>query len=101
MQAASCSGRPAHPVVPIAIQGSSRIRNWKRLRFPRGHGCSFGEAMRWEVIEQPTPAQQQAVADQVLRAIRVMNTGLEQHGRKGVLRSVRAQRRSAKTPAVA
>ncbi len=23
------------PVVPIAIHGSSRIRNWKRLRFPK------------------------------------------------------------------
>ncbi len=88
------------PVVPIAIQGSSRIRNWKRLRFPRVT-VQYGEAMRWEVIEQPTPAQQQAVADEILRAIRVMYTGLEQHGRKGVLRSVRAQRRSAKTPAVA
>ena len=25
------------PVVPIAIYGSSRIRNWKRLQFPQGH----------------------------------------------------------------
>jgi 1-acyl-sn-glycerol-3-phosphate acyltransferase len=88
------------PVVPIAIQGSSRIRNWKRLRFPRVT-VQYGEPMRWEPIEQPTPVQQQTVADEILRAIRAMYAGLEQHGRKGVLRRVRAQRRSAKTPAVA
>ena len=57
------------PVVPIAIHGSSRVRNWKRLQFPKVT-IQYGEPMRWEAIENPTREQQQAVADQVLAEIR-------------------------------
>jgi 1-acyl-sn-glycerol-3-phosphate acyltransferase len=85
------------PIVPIAIQGSSRIRNWKRLQFPKVT-VQYGDAMRWEVVEHPTREQQQAVADEVLLAIRAMYDGLEQHGRKGVLRRVREQRRAQRRP---
>jgi 1-acyl-sn-glycerol-3-phosphate acyltransferase len=81
------------PVVPIAIYGSSRIRNWKRLRFP-SITVQYGDAIRWERIESPTRAQQQAVADVILGEIRALYAGLEEHGRKGVLRRVRAQRQS-------
>jgi 1-acyl-sn-glycerol-3-phosphate acyltransferase len=82
------------PVVPIAIHGSSRIRNWKRLRFPTVT-IQYGEAIRWEAIEAPTRAQQQAVADDVLVEIRRLYAGLEEHGRKGILRRLRDQRRAA------
>src|SRR5580700_4673364 len=34
------------PVVPIAIYGSSHVRNWKRLQFPK-ITVQYGEAMRW------------------------------------------------------
>jgi len=81
------------PVVPIAIYGSSHIRNWKRLQFPKVT-VQYGDAMRWEAVENPTREQQQAVADQVLLEIRALYAGLEQHGRKGVLRRVREQRRA-------
>jgi 1-acyl-sn-glycerol-3-phosphate acyltransferase len=81
------------PVVPIAIHGSSRIRNWKRLRFPEVT-VQYGEALRWERVADPTPEQQQAVADEILGEIRRLHAGLEEHGRKGVLRRVRAQRRA-------
>jgi 1-acyl-sn-glycerol-3-phosphate acyltransferase len=81
------------PIVPIAIHGSSRIRNWKRLQFPKVT-VQYGEPMRWEQIEDPTREQQQAVADEVLTQIRRLYAGLEQHGRKGVLRHLRDQRRS-------
>src|ERR1022692_267754 len=37
------------PVVPIAIYGSSHIRNWKRLRFPKVT-VLYGDAMHWERI---------------------------------------------------
>jgi 1-acyl-sn-glycerol-3-phosphate acyltransferase len=80
------------PVVPIAIQGSSHIRNWKRLQFPKVT-VQYGDALGWERIENPTREQQQAVADQVLMEIRRLYAGLEEHGRKGVLRDVRARRR--------
>ncbi len=81
------------PVVPIAIHGSSRIRNWKRLRFPEVT-IQYGDAIRWERIENPTHAQQQAVADEILSEIRLLYAGLEEHGRKGISRRVRAQRRA-------
>jgi len=83
------------PVVPIAIYGSSHIRNWKRLRFPKVT-IQYGDAIRWEPTEHPTREQQQAVADQVLVEIRRLYAGLEEHGRKGVLRRVREQRRAAR-----
>jgi 1-acyl-sn-glycerol-3-phosphate acyltransferase len=81
------------PVVPIAIHGSSRVRNWKRLQFPKVT-IQYGDAMRWEPVEHPTREQQQAVADDVLAEIRRMHSGLEEHGREGVLKRVRAQRRA-------
>jgi 1-acyl-sn-glycerol-3-phosphate acyltransferase len=85
------------PVVPIAIHGSSRIRNWKRLQFPEVT-IQYGEAIRWERIEDPTREQQQAVADQILVEIRRLYAGLQEHGRKGVLRRLRDQRRAGRRP---
>jgi 1-acyl-sn-glycerol-3-phosphate acyltransferase len=81
------------PVVPIAIFGSSRVRNWKRLQFPQVT-IQYGEPIAWERVEHPTREQQQAVADEVLEEIRALYAGLEQHGRRGVSRRARAQRRA-------
>jgi 1-acyl-sn-glycerol-3-phosphate acyltransferase len=77
------------PVVPIAIHGSSKIRNWKRLQFPTVN-VQYGDALRWERVENPTREQQQAVADEILLAIRALYAGLEEHGRKGVLKRLPA-----------
>src|SRR2546421_3521745 len=73
------------PVVPIAIHGSSRIRNWKRLQFPKVT-IQYGDAIRWQPIANPTREQQQAVADAILTEIRSMYAGLQQHGRRGILK---------------
>ena len=81
------------PVVPIAIHGSSHVRNWKRLRFPRVT-IQYGEPICWERVEQPSREQQQAVADEILVEIRRLYAGLEQHGRRGILRRLRAERRA-------
>jgi 1-acyl-sn-glycerol-3-phosphate acyltransferase len=81
------------PVVPIAIFGSSRVRNWKRLQFPKVT-IRYGEPIRWERIEHPTREQQQAVADQVLTEIRALYDELSEHGRRTISRRVRAQRRA-------
>jgi 1-acyl-sn-glycerol-3-phosphate acyltransferase len=81
------------PVVPIAIHGSAKVRNWKRLQFPK-ITVQYGEPIRWEAVEDPTREQQQAVADQVLIEIRRLYGGLEEHGRKGILRRIREQRRA-------
>ena len=81
------------PVVPTAVFGSSHIRNWKRLQFPRVT-IQYGEPIRWERVSDPSREQQQAVADTVLGEIRRMYAGLEQYGRKGIRRHLRAQRRA-------
>jgi 1-acyl-sn-glycerol-3-phosphate acyltransferase len=81
------------PVVPIAIYGSSKVRNWKRLQFPK-ITIQYGTPIRWEQVENPTREQQQAVADEILLEIRALYAGLEEHGRKGVLRRLREQRRA-------
>jgi len=64
------------PVVPVAIHGSSRVRNWKRLQFPRVK-ILYGDAIRWERIEAPTPDQQQAVADAIFAEIKALYARLE------------------------
>jgi len=81
------------PVVPIAIHGSSRVRNWRRLQFPRVT-VQYGEPIAWEPVADSTPEQQQAVADQILSEIRTLYAGLEEYGRKGISRRVREQRRA-------
>lgn len=78
------------PVVPVAIHGSQKVRNWKRLQFPKVT-VHYGEPMRWERVRSPTREQQQAVAEEILTEIRALYAGLEQHGRKGVLRRLREQ----------
>jgi 1-acyl-sn-glycerol-3-phosphate acyltransferase len=80
-------------VVPVAIHGSQKTRNWRRLQFPRVT-IQYGTPIRWEQVENPTRDQQQAVADAVLESIRELYSGLEEHGRRGVVQRVRAQRRA-------
>ena len=80
------------PVVPVAVYGSSRVRNWKRLQFPEVT-VQYGAPMCWEAIEDSTAEQQQVVADEVVGEIRRLYSGLEQRGRRAVLKSVREARR--------
>jgi 1-acyl-sn-glycerol-3-phosphate acyltransferase len=79
-------------IVPVAIHGSSRVRNWKRLQFPKVT-VQYGEPFRFGRVEQPTRAQQQAVADEIFEEIKTLYRGLEAHGRAATRRRVRAERR--------
>ncbi len=80
------------PIVPVAIYGSQKARNWKRLQFPKVT-IQYGEPFRFEAIAHPTRAQQQAVADEILGEIKQLYGDLERHGRRGVLQRLRAERR--------
>jgi 1-acyl-sn-glycerol-3-phosphate acyltransferase len=62
------------PVVPIAIQGSVKIRNWKRLRFPQVH-IYFGEPMHFEREPGASRERQQEVADAIFAKIRSLYNG--------------------------
>ncbi len=76
------------PVVPVAIHGSSRVRNWRRGQFPKVT-VQYGDPIRYEVVDAPTRDQQQAVAEEIFDEVRGLYAGLEQHGRRAVLRQVR------------
>jgi len=82
------------PVVPTALVGSERVRDWKRLQFPKVT-ILYGDPLRWEPVEDPTRDQQQAVANDVYAQIRGLYAGLDTLGRKGVVRRVRELQRAA------
>ena len=63
-------------VVPMAIHGSSHVRNWKRGQFPRVT-VRYGDAVRWPRIEEPTRDQQQAVANEIFERIKGIYATLE------------------------
>lgn len=64
------------PVVPVAIHGTERARNWKRMEFPRVQ-VRYGEPLRFERVADTTRDAQQAVADEVLRAVRELHASLD------------------------
>jgi 1-acyl-sn-glycerol-3-phosphate acyltransferase len=80
-------------IVPAAIHGSSHVRNWRRLQFPKVT-IRYGEPLRFERVEQPTREQQQAAADQIFDEIKALYAELDAHGRAGVLALVRAEARA-------
>jgi 1-acyl-sn-glycerol-3-phosphate acyltransferase len=82
------------PIVPVAIYGSQKARNWKRLQFPKVT-IRYGEPFRFEPVDDPSREQQQAVADEVLGEIKQLYAELEAHGRRGVMQRLRAARRAA------
>jgi len=81
------------PIVPVAIYGSEKTRNWKRLRFSKVT-VQYGDPIRFERVANPTREQQQAVADQAFGAIKELYAGLEQHGRRGMVQRAREARRA-------
>ena len=70
------------PIVPVAIHGSSKVRNWKRLQFPKVT-VQYGDPIRWEQVEDPTRDQQQAVADEIFARIKALYDELDEHLRAG------------------
>ena len=87
-------------VVPVAIHGSERVRNWKRLRFPK-ITVQYGEPFRYERVEEATRDQQQVVADEILDAIKVVYARLDAEGRQAAAARWRAERRSRRTVSAA
>jgi 1-acyl-sn-glycerol-3-phosphate acyltransferase len=81
------------PVVPVAIYGSQKARNWKRLQLPKVT-VQFGDALVFDPVADSTREQQQAVADEVFAGIRHLYADLERHGRRGMVQRVREQRRA-------
>jgi len=81
------------PIVPVAVHGSSRVRNWRRLQFPKVT-VQYGEPFAFERVEAPTRDQQQAAADAILAEIRALYGELDAVGREASLAKARAERRA-------
>jgi 1-acyl-sn-glycerol-3-phosphate acyltransferase len=64
------------PVVPVAIHGSSHVRNWKRGQFPKVR-VRYGDAIRWPSTADSSPEQQQAAADEIFGRIRTLYATLD------------------------
>ena len=88
------------PVVPVAILNSYKVRNWKRLRFPKVV-VQYGEPFRFAQVAEPTREQQQQVADYVLDRIRELHSELSQTGYRVSLRRAVQARRQDRRRAVA
>jgi 1-acyl-sn-glycerol-3-phosphate acyltransferase len=81
-------------VVPAAIYGSQRVRNWRRLRFPQVT-VQYGEPIVFAKEPATTRERQQEVADQIFGEIKQLYAALDnssgrlrkQEGR-GALRSL-------------
>jgi 1-acyl-sn-glycerol-3-phosphate acyltransferase len=69
------------PVVPVAIHGSHRVRNWKRLQFPQVT-VRYGAPFRFEAVSQTTRDQQQLAADQIFERIKELHSGLAPQARR-------------------
>ena len=81
------------PVVPVAIHGSSKVRNWKRLQFPKVT-VRYGDPIVWDRVEEPTKEEQQQVANEIFAQIRGLYAELDSVGRRGVVRRLRELRRA-------
>src|SRR5206468_2238865 len=81
------------PVVPTAIFGSSKVRNWKRLQFPKVV-VQYGEPLTFPQEASPSRERQQEVADEIFSVIKELYAGLEQHGRRGIAERLREERRA-------
>jgi 1-acyl-sn-glycerol-3-phosphate acyltransferase len=64
------------PVVPVAIHGSSHVRNWKRGQFPKVW-VRYGDAIRWPQVADSTRDQQQAVANEIFARIKTLYATLD------------------------
>ena len=76
------------PVVPVAILGSHKVRNWKRLQFPKII-VQYGDPFRFGVVAHPARAEQQQAADYILDRIRELHTQLGELGYRGAARAAR------------
>ena len=63
------------PIVPVAIYGSERARQWKRFRFPR-ITVQFGEPLSFPVEDAPGKERQMEAATEIFARVRALYEGL-------------------------
>jgi 1-acyl-sn-glycerol-3-phosphate acyltransferase len=63
------------PVVPVAIYGSERMRNWRRFDFPTVT-VGYGEPLHFTPEPDPPRERQQQVADEIHAGVRALHERL-------------------------
>jgi len=86
------------PVVPVAIHGTLKARNWKRLQFPKVT-ILFGEPVTFPAEAGALRERHQDVADQIFARVKDLYAQLDRDGRKGVVQRDRRERRAARRAA--
>jgi 1-acyl-sn-glycerol-3-phosphate acyltransferase len=81
-------------VVPVAIAGTAKVRNWKKLQFPKVT-TQFGDPIRFDTVEEPTRDQAQAASEVVFAGIEQIYYGLQENGRRHAVKAARAARSAA------
>ena len=74
------------PVVPVAIHGSSAVRQWRRGRFPPIR-VRYGEPLTLDRVEAPTREQSEAAAREIFDRVRALYAALDAGTRKGTKRA--------------
>jgi 1-acyl-sn-glycerol-3-phosphate acyltransferase len=86
------------PVVPVAIHGTLKARNWKRLQFPKVT-ILFGEPVAFPAEAGAPRERHQEVADEIFARVKDLYAQLDRDGRKGVVQRDRRERRAARRAA--
>jgi len=84
------------PVVPTAIAGSERARDWKKGQFPKVT-VQFGDPVQFERVDEPTKEQSQATAEAVFDRVKGLYGPLRTGGRASAVRAARAARHAARS----
>jgi 1-acyl-sn-glycerol-3-phosphate acyltransferase len=86
------------PVVPTAIAGTARARNWRRLEFPK-ITVQYDKPIRFDRVEAPTREQALAAAGEIFDRVRGIYGRLRRGGRRRAVKAARAARRAAEATA--
>jgi 1-acyl-sn-glycerol-3-phosphate acyltransferase len=82
------------PVVPTAITGSEKARDWRRLQVPKVT-LHYGKPIRFERVESPTREQAQVASEVIFEEVRKLHARLQHEGRRSAVKAARAARRAA------
>jgi 1-acyl-sn-glycerol-3-phosphate acyltransferase len=85
-------------VVPVAIHGTLKARNWRRLQFPKVT-ILFGEPVTFPAEAGAPRERHQEVADEIFARVKDLYAQLDRDGRKGVVQRDRRERRAARRAA--
>ena len=79
------------PVVPTAIAGSEKARNWRKLQFPKVT-VQFGEPVRFEQVAEPSKEEAQRASEVVFERVKERHSRLRSEGRRSAVRAAREAR---------